>query len=221
MPFLAAQAPSVPIGLRQRRRRAHEIGRARRDDGGRRIHDHHRLLRLGPDVGRGQRLGRERKSSNDVDLVAHDQFLGETLGHIRRGAASPRILADQLDLLAGNRIAMLLHVELDGVVHHGGDIGELTRIGHDQADLHRVLGMRRGGRDQRCGRQAGEAGRELLAFSPPSWIEPVAWRRRYLRAPESQFARATSTCDAQSHAIGGQRPPAELGRLASTVFPPQ
>ena len=42
-----------------------------------------------------------------VDVVADDQFLAKPLGDVRIDAA--RILADELDLLAGDSIAVLLH----------------------------------------------------------------------------------------------------------------
>ena len=49
------------------------------------------------------------------------------------------ILADQFDLLAGDHVAVLLHVELDAVVHLRGRIGELAGIGDEQTDLDGVL----------------------------------------------------------------------------------
>src|SRR5262249_20867277 len=67
----------------------------------------------------------------------------------------------QLDLLAGDRVAMLLDVELDGIVHLRRGVGELARERHDQADLDGALsiGDRRGG-EQRGG---AEHGSERLA----------------------------------------------------------
>ena len=70
-------------------------------------------------------FGRQREAGEDVDVVAHDQFLREPLGDVGRDAAG--VLADDLDLLAGDRVAVLLHVELDAVVHLGAGIGELAR----------------------------------------------------------------------------------------------
>ena len=57
------------------------------------------------------------EAGEDVDLVAHDQLLRQALGDVRRDAAG--VLADELDLLAGDRVAVLLHVELDAVVDLG------------------------------------------------------------------------------------------------------
>ena len=53
------------------------------------------------------------------------------------GATPPGVPADELELLAGNRVALLLDVELDGVVHLRGGIGELAGVRHDEADLDR------------------------------------------------------------------------------------
>ena len=67
------------------------------------------------DVADRERVGRQDQPAEDVDLVAHDQLLREALGDVGRDAAG--VLADDLDLLAGDGVAVLLHVELDGVVH--------------------------------------------------------------------------------------------------------
>src|SRR5258705_7581953 len=52
------------------------------------------------------------------------------------------VLADERDLPAGDRIAVLLHVEFDAVVHLRGWVCELARITHDQTDLQRLLRVR-------------------------------------------------------------------------------
>ena len=70
-------------------------------------------------------LGVSEKPARMSTLVAHDQFLREPLGDVGRDAAG--ILADDLDLLAGDRVAVLLHVELDAVVDLRAGIGELAR----------------------------------------------------------------------------------------------
>ena len=59
-------------------------------------------------------FGVSSEAREDVDLVAHDQLLREPLGDVRREAAD--VLADDLDLLAGDGVAVLLHVDLDAVV---------------------------------------------------------------------------------------------------------
>ena len=73
------------------------------------------FLACGRDLGDGQRVRRQREAGEDVDVVAHDQFLRQPLGDVGRDAAG--VLADDLDLLAGDGVAVLLHVELDAVVH--------------------------------------------------------------------------------------------------------
>src|SRR5206468_11926292 len=56
---------------------------------------------------------------------------------------STRVLANDLDLLAGHGIAVLLEVELDGVVHLRRRVGELAGVRHDEPDLDRRLSERR------------------------------------------------------------------------------
>ena len=69
-------------------------------------------------------------------MVVDDQLLRQPLADVGHAA----IVADEeLDLLAGDHVAMLRHVELDG----GGDFlaGGAHRAGHrqDEADLDGVL----------------------------------------------------------------------------------
>ena len=71
-------------------------------------------------------FGVRTKPAEDVDLVARDQLLRQALGDVGRDAAG--ILADDLDLLAGDGVAVLLHVELDGVVHLRRRVGELAGV---------------------------------------------------------------------------------------------
>ena len=78
-------------------------------------------------LGRAERFRRQREAGQDVDLVAHHQFLRQALGDVRVRAAG--ILADDLDLLAGDLVAVLLHVKLDAVVDLRAGVGELTGIG--------------------------------------------------------------------------------------------
>ena len=54
---------------------------------------------------------RDAEAGDDVDLVVDDQFLRDALGVVGNGAV---VLDDDLDLLAGDGVAVLLHVELDG-----------------------------------------------------------------------------------------------------------
>ena len=79
-------------------------------------------------------------------MIVDHELLGEPLGIVGDAAVVPD---DELDLLAGDRVAMLRHVELDG----GGDFlpGGAHRAGHrqDEADLDGVLGGGAAG----CGRR--------------------------------------------------------------------
>ena len=91
-------------------------------------------------------------------MIVDQQLLRQTLGLVGRAG---RILADQFDLLAGDRVAVLLHVELDAVVHLRGRICELAGIGHEQADLDGVL--RACGND--CARQAQQTDQAENCFT--------------------------------------------------------
>ena len=82
-------------------------------------------------------FGVSTKPGEDVGVIAHDQFLRQPLGDVGRDTAG--VFADQFDLLAGDSVAVLLHVKLDGVVHLRGGVGELAGIRHDDADLDGVL----------------------------------------------------------------------------------
>ena len=82
-------------------------------------------------------LGDSRVAGQDVDVVAGDQLLRQPGGDV--GCHAAGVLADDLDLLAGNGVALLLHVELDAVVHLRRKVGELARERHDHADLDRAL----------------------------------------------------------------------------------
>ena len=86
-------------------------------------------------------------------MIVDDELLRQPLGDVRHAA----VVADEnLDLLAGHRVAVLRHVELDA----GDDLlaGGADRAGHrhDEADLDRVLGggaagAQRGGGDCQTG----------------------------------------------------------------------
>src|SRR5439155_3641882 len=88
---------------------------------------------------RGEGGRRNTESGDEMDLVVDDQFLREALGVVGNRAV---VLEDDLDLLAGDGVALLLHVKLNGVV----DLlaGRRLPAGHrqDQADLHGFLRLR-------------------------------------------------------------------------------
>ena len=107
------------------------------------------------DVGGAERFRRQREAGQDVDLVAHHQFLRQALGDVRVRAAG--VLADDFDFLAGDGVAVLLHVQLDAVVDLRRGVGELAGIGADDADLDGVLragGVWQSGRREQLRQQA-------------------------------------------------------------------
>ncbi len=65
------------------------------------------------------------------------ELLRQALGDVGRDAAG--VLADDLDLLAGDGVAVLLHIKLEAVVDLRAGIGELAGIFVDHADLDGVL----------------------------------------------------------------------------------
>src|SRR5262249_62166731 len=99
-----------------------------------------------------------------VTLAAHAPSLRQPLGDVGRIPAG--VLADQLDLLTDNRVAVLLHVELDAVVHLGGGIGELSGIGEDHANLDRLLGVRGCDGENGCG-NIGKCNESFSHGCPP------------------------------------------------------
>src|SRR5262249_30301017 len=86
-----------------------------------------------------KRLGRQHEAGKNVDLVMYDQLLRKSLCGIRRTGG---ILADERDLSAGDRIAVLLHVQLDAVVHLRPPGRKLAPGAHYQTDLQCLLGLR-------------------------------------------------------------------------------
>ena len=148
--FLAAVLDR-PVGddaglLAERETRAHVIGRAFGDDGCARHHHHGRHLGFGRN--RRHRHGARRQAgAEEIDLVVDDQFLGQPLGIVGNAAVVPD---DQLDLLAGDGVAVLRHVELGAVRDLAAD-GAL-HAGHrnDDPDLDGLGGLR-------CGVPSGQA----------------------------------------------------------------
>ncbi len=122
-------------------------------------------------IGRGERIGCEQESSEHVDVVAHDKLLRQTLRHIGSGTA--HVATDKLDLLARNRVAVLLNVSLDAVVELNAGVSELAGKDIDQADLHRLLGVRRNTAQKQHGEE-GECNKQLGHRDPPAMVAIVA-----------------------------------------------
>ena len=96
-----------------------------------------------------------RQAPRKVDLVVDDHLLGEPLGVVGHAGV---VADDQLDLFAGNHVAVLRHIEVGA----GGDFpphrGRGSGHRRDDADLDRILrrgaaGAEGGGRD---GKTAGD-----------------------------------------------------------------
>ena len=85
-----------------------------------------------------------------------DQLLRQALGDRRIDAAD--VLGDDLDLLAGDGVAVLLHVELDAVVDLHAGVGELARQRQMIIPTLTVL-LRVGRAAKQRGREQGSAGR--------------------------------------------------------------
>ena len=124
--------------LRQRERHPHDVGRLRGDRAGRGVHDDHRDLRLGRDRRDRHRVRRQAEAGQELHLVARHQLLRHALGEIGRRAG--RVLDDELDLLAGDRVAVRLHVRAHAVRDLTAVGRERPRHLHHDADLDRLLG---------------------------------------------------------------------------------
>ena len=165
-------------GLGQGERGAHDIGRLLGDHRRRRGRNDFRHLRLSRDRSRGERQRREAEAHQRPGVVVGDQFFGETLGDVGRAGV---VLDLEHDLLAGDRVAMLLHEELGARFFLFS--GRSRRAGHrkDQTDGHRVVvGERRGGSQDRAERGSDRPEFGGHRFSSLS-VSSVA-RLRVLRA---------------------------------------
>ena len=124
-------------------------------------------------------FGVSRKPARISTLVAHDQLLRQPLGNVRRRAADVR--ADDLDLLAGDGVAVLLHVGLDAVVELDAGIGELAGQDVDQADLDRALRMRRRSAPQQRDRAAKSQNRSSMPILPHCLVADCLFAKVYSR----------------------------------------
>ena len=89
-------------------------------------------------------------------MIVDDQFLRQPLGVVGHAAG---IAQDDLDLLAGDRVAVLLHVEIDGGLDLLAGRGLLPRHRYDEADLDGVLRERAAGGERADGERGNRAGR--------------------------------------------------------------
>ena len=158
--FVGPSAERV-FKLRNGERGANDIWRLGGDDRCSGVHHNHQLLCFRRNVACTQGFRREHEAGENIDLIAHHQFLRQSLGYVGIWAAG--IPADDFNLLAGNSVTMLLDIKLYGIVHLCGGVGELTGVGHDQSDLDGLLGLRRGYR-QNCRRDDQQS---LSHSSPP------------------------------------------------------
>ena len=95
-------------------------------------------------------------------MIVDDEFLGETLGVVGHAAI---ISDDQLDLLAGDHVAVLRHVELDRGDHFLPGGADRPGHRHDEADLDGVLGGGGAGcRRHNCDRKSGGEMRAAQGF---------------------------------------------------------
>ena len=140
--------------LRQRERSAHDVGRLLGDHRRRRGGDDLRHFRFGRDRRDGERQRGEAEAHQRLGVVVGDEVLGEALGHVGRAGI---VLDLEDDLLAGDRVAMELDVEIGArlLLLAGGRL--LAGHRHDQADGHDVVGERRPGDERRGGGKDGNA----------------------------------------------------------------
>ena len=131
-------------------------------------------------------------------MVVGDEFLGEPLGDVGRAGV---VLEDEIDLLAGDRVAVLRDVKLGaGLLLLAG---RGRRAGHrqDQADRHGVVVGARGARDK------GRAKRRAQHPNFPHWPASSRFvRRRACSA--ATFSRSPTRAEG-----GGALVPRPVGRF--------
>src|SRR5258708_39116423 len=115
-------------------------------------------------------------------MVAHDRLLRQALGD--GGGDAAGVLADEFDLLTGDGVAMLLHIELDGVVHLHGGVGELAGIAQDERDLDSVDRAGRTNTEYRQ-RKAGQADKAIEHFLHCSLPIPIMLESYFGAYPRS------------------------------------
>jgi len=138
---------------------AHEIGRGGGADGGARDHHHGRDLGLGHQRAVGEH-GRRDPAAEHLHLVVDDHLLDQAAGVVGHAGV---VAQDQLDLLAGDHVAVLLEVEAragGGLPAGSGEAG--AGHGEAHADLDHLL-RRRAARGQRDRTGRNECKGELSA----------------------------------------------------------
>ena len=140
-------------GLRQRERGADDIGRLLGDHCCRGGADDFGNLRLRGDRRRCQRERREPETHQHLGVIVADQLLGQALGDVGRAGV---VLDLEDDLLAGDRVTVLLHVELSA----GALLlaGRRLLAGHrqDHAYGHDIVVRVSGLREQQRGQRGAE-----------------------------------------------------------------
>src|SRR5215831_17099278 len=139
--------------------RAHDIGRALRHDCGCGSHDHHGCFGPGCERCDGERDRGEPKASKNIHPLTDQKLLGNAPAVV----SNTRVIAqDELDFLAINARAILLHIEagtrfdllagsrkrpghrenetdLDGLFGHGIDRSQRDECPSDQSPPHRSV----------------------------------------------------------------------------------
>jgi hypothetical protein len=114
---------------------ADKIRRPFRDDGRPRHHDDRRRLAFVDQRRNGQHVRRQTAAQNG-DLVGNDQLLGYPLRIVGNAGVIPD---DQLDLAAGNHIAVLRHVEACAGNGLFSDRTQHPGERHDEPDFDCIL----------------------------------------------------------------------------------
>ena len=141
---------------------AHEIRRPGGRDGGAGNHHDGCDLRLGDELAVGK-YGRRDPAADDVDLVVDDHLLHEPAGVVGHTAI---VAHDDFDLLAGDHVAVVLHVEPcagPGLPTRSSETG--PGHGKAHADLDHILRRRRSGDERERG--GGRDGEPALHVSLP------------------------------------------------------
>ncbi|MNL08089.1 hypothetical protein D3C87_1287940 [compost metagenome] len=111
------------------------------------VEDDRRRARLLDQRCHGHGIGREHEATEVVHLVLDQQLLNQGLGQGGVGAA--RVAIDELDVLPGQRAALACDIGLRRCLEQRAVVGERSREGPDDADLHVLRHGLGGGERQR------------------------------------------------------------------------